>query len=71
MSLSVNVPISGGVNAGGNAGFTWSSQVSAVWAREGTNPTANYTPLFRLKMPPKKWYQLRRGQQPRQDGIIR
>ncbi|KAG1804341.1 hypothetical protein EV424DRAFT_1647481 [Suillus variegatus] len=43
-------------NAGGTAGFTWSSETTYGIYREGSNITTKYIPLYRLKKPRSKFW---------------
>ncbi|KAG1736964.1 hypothetical protein EDB19DRAFT_1909972 [Suillus lakei] len=51
-------PITPTVNAGGAASYTWSSEATYVLSHEGCDPTAKYMPLYRLKKPRPKFWEL-------------
>ncbi|KAG1851211.1 hypothetical protein C8R48DRAFT_676500 [Suillus tomentosus] len=52
-ATSPNVPTD---NAGGTAGFTWSSETTYGIYREGSNTSIRYMPLYRLKRPRNKFW---------------
>ncbi|KAG1758884.1 hypothetical protein EDD22DRAFT_783337 [Suillus occidentalis] len=56
VTLRATRPISPAVNAGGAVDFIWSSEAAYGLSRHGSDPTAKYMPLYRLKRPrPKFW----------------
>ncbi|KAG1852135.1 hypothetical protein DFJ58DRAFT_791687 [Suillus subalutaceus] len=71
VTLQATGPIAPAVNAGGAAGFTWSAETICGLYREGSNSTAKYMPLYRLKKPRHKfWLPLsQRGNEKIDDGI--
>jgi len=58
VSLQATGPIVPVVNAGGAASFTWSSEISHGTYREGSESTAKYMPLYRLKKPRPSFWRL-------------
>jgi hypothetical protein len=49
VTLKATRPVMLAVHAGGAAGFRWSSETICGLYREGSDPTARYMPLYRLK----------------------
>ncbi|KAG1856752.1 hypothetical protein F4604DRAFT_1590256 [Suillus subluteus] len=71
VTLQATGPVAPAVNAGGAAGFTWSAETFCGLYCEGSNSTAKYMPLYRLKKPRHKfWLPLnQRGNEKIDDGI--
>lgn len=71
VSLKTTGPVLPAVDAGGAAGFTWSAETVCGLYREGSDSTAKYMPLYRLKKPRHKfWLPFgQRGDQPIDDAI--
>ncbi|KAG1722052.1 hypothetical protein EDB19DRAFT_2044170 [Suillus lakei] len=58
VALTAAGPVAPGVDAGGAASYTWSSEAAYGLFREGCDPTARYMPLYRLKKPRPKFWEL-------------
>ncbi|KAG1856689.1 hypothetical protein DFJ58DRAFT_784437 [Suillus subalutaceus] len=56
VTLKATEPVLPAVAAGKTVDFTWSSEAKYGFTRHGSDPTHNYMPLYRLKIPrPKFW----------------
>lgn len=71
ITLQASGPVGPAVNAGGAAGFTWSSVNTCGLYREGCDSTTKYMPLYRLKKPRSKFWWLlgQRGDDQKEDPI--
>ncbi|KAG2117713.1 hypothetical protein DEU56DRAFT_158169 [Suillus clintonianus] len=57
VTLQATGPVTPLVSAGGGAGFTWSSEAAYGLSRQGSDSTAKYVPLYRLKKPRAKFWE--------------
>ncbi|KAG1842267.1 hypothetical protein DFJ58DRAFT_58836 [Suillus subalutaceus] len=56
VTLEAVGPVTPGINTGGTASFTWSSEAAYGLSRKGCDLGVKYMPLYRLKIPrPKFW----------------
>jgi hypothetical protein len=56
VTLKAVGPVTPATNTGGAASFTWSSEAVYGLSRQGSDPAEKYMPLYRLKQPrPKFW----------------
>ncbi|KAG1724855.1 hypothetical protein EDB19DRAFT_1915332 [Suillus lakei] len=74
VTLTATGPVTPVVNAGGAAGFTWSSEAAYGLSRQGCDLAAKYMPLYRLKKPRAKFWEWpfgHRGNEKNDDAINR
>jgi hypothetical protein len=57
MTLSATGPAQPGVDVGGALSFEWTSGTNFGISRRGSDPKANYKPLYRLQKPRFKFWE--------------
>ncbi|KAG1783391.1 hypothetical protein EV702DRAFT_959471 [Suillus placidus] len=74
VTLQALGPVTPFINAGGSASFSWSSEAAHGLYRQGCDPAVKYMPLYRLKKPRPKFWELpfgHRGDEKSDDAIDR
>ncbi|KAG1733708.1 hypothetical protein EDB19DRAFT_1207901 [Suillus lakei] len=56
VTLKATAPVAPAATARGAVDFVWSSEATQGISRQGSDPTAGYMPLYRLKMPRSKFW---------------